>query len=143
MLSIVYSSKAEHPFSDADLALLLEQSRENNAELDISGMLLYRQGRFLQVLEGEDAPLRDKMAVIARDPRHTEVRTLLDEPIDHRFFGQWTMRYEHVSDDDASTIPGYRQSFDDLERDATESGTIPAVRELIRWFQQPSTPRSA
>ncbi|AUZ89011.1 hypothetical protein CVO76_16195, partial [Arthrobacter agilis] len=48
-LSIVYSSTATRPLNDADLSALLAISRRNNARAEVTGMLLYRGGRFLQV----------------------------------------------------------------------------------------------
>ena len=140
MLSIVYSSRASEKFDEEALASLLAQSRANNERLELSGMLLFREGRFLQILEGPDEALRERYAVIADDPRHTQVHTLIEEAIDHRFFAQWSMRYEVITDADAATAPGYRTSFEDLEREVGSSGTIPALRELIRWFQQKPEP---
>jgi hypothetical protein len=55
MFSIVYVSSALKPFSKTDLLTLLEKSRENNTSLGISGMLLYKDGNFMQVLEGESS----------------------------------------------------------------------------------------
>ncbi len=58
MLSLIYVSSSTRAFSDADLVALLEQSQEKNARLDITGMLLYKDGNFMQVLEGPDDAVR-------------------------------------------------------------------------------------
>jgi hypothetical protein len=116
MLSLIYSSVATDTFGEADLAGLLAQSRTANERNDVTGMLLFRNGYFLQVLEGPDAAVREKMAVIKTDPRHTKVTMLLE---------------------DLDDVPGYRTAFTDVESvtDGQGSSASPALRELIRWFQ--------
>jgi hypothetical protein len=55
MIQISYLSQASAPMSADQLIALLMQCRTNNAERGLTGMLLYGNGTFLQVLEGEDA----------------------------------------------------------------------------------------
>ena len=69
MLSLIYSSVATRSLDDDDLAGLLAQSRRANAENDITGVLLFRNGYFLQLLEGPDQAVRAKMATIKHDGR--------------------------------------------------------------------------
>jgi hypothetical protein len=135
LLSIVYSSSAAHPYDAEDLGALLALSRDNNARHQLTGMLLYRNGRFLQVLEGPEDVLRQRMSIIAADPQHTDVRILLQGTIDERQFPDWTMGYEPVSEAMADDVPGYRTTFADLDRDEEPSHSLQALRELIRWFQ--------
>ncbi|MHA7188712.1 BLUF domain-containing protein [Arthrobacter sp. MDT2-16] len=139
LLSIVYSSTADHPFTDEELSSLLDTSRENNARTQLTGMLLYRSGRFLQVLEGPAQLLRERMSVIAADPRHLDVRILLQETVDERQFPEWTMAFEPAADSHPDDIPGYRATFsdvmDDGEGDGDPQRSLAALRELIRWFQ--------
>ena len=49
-LSVVYSSIATVPFDEVDLALLLATSRMNNEAKGITGVLLHREGHFMQAL---------------------------------------------------------------------------------------------
>ena len=140
LLSIVYASSAAQPYSDEDLALLLTQCRANNARYGLTGMLLYRNGLFLQVLEGPADVLRERMSIIDADLRHTEVRILLRETIDQRQFPEWTMGYEPLSDDQADDVPGFRTTFADLERVQEPSPSLEALRELIQWFRDRATP---
>jgi hypothetical protein len=136
MTSIVYTSTALHPFSDEDLGQLLVTSRANNARTGLTGMLLYRSGRFLQVLEGPEDSLKERMAIIGADSRHAGVRVLLREPIAERQFPDWTMGHEPFSASLAKDIPGYRSTFEDED----PADTIQALRELIRWFQERAIP---
>ncbi|RII94637.1 BLUF domain-containing protein [Clavibacter michiganensis] len=139
MLSIVYSSNATGVFTDTDLAQLLQQSRASNADHGVTGLLVYRDGRFLQLLEGDKGAVRERMAVIANDTRHDQVRILLEEHVDARQFPDWTMAFARPTGEDQSVIPGFRATFDDLATEQPEHPTQPALRALIRWFQNEPT----
>jgi blue light- and temperature-responsive anti-repressor len=52
LLQVTFSSMASAPFSGASLLALLSRARQHNMILGVRGLLLYRDGRFLQVLEG-------------------------------------------------------------------------------------------
>lgn len=135
MLSLVYVSNASHPFNDDELAVLLLGSRANNARSGLSGLLLHRDGKFLQVLEGPDGTVRSKFAVIAKDPRHRDVQILASEHIPAARFARWTMSYQPTTDDLASELPG----FDDfLARSgvAGESDHTSTVAVLLAWFRE-------
>ncbi|OIH99761.1 MULTISPECIES: BLUF domain-containing protein [unclassified Curtobacterium] len=135
MLSLIYSSLATRHLEDDDLAALLAQSRRANAENDITGVLLFRNGYFLQLLEGPDQAVRDKMATIKHDDRHTKVSVLVEELVEERQFPEWTMGFP-AEDSDVEQAPGYRTTFDDLDAaGGTQVSSLPALRELIRWFR--------
>lgn len=135
VLSIVYSSTASRPFDDAMLRGLLEQSRAANAEHEVTGMLLYRNGRFVQILEGPEASVRETMARIETDPRHHHVRVLIDEYLSERNFADWTMGFEPISASAEALPEGFRDTFDDLESAVDPSATLRAARELSLWFR--------
>lgn len=59
MFRIVYTSTASVPFSTAELADLLKSARDNNQRHDITGMLLYKDNNFIQILEGPEQAVRD------------------------------------------------------------------------------------
>ena len=135
MLSVVYSSIATHPFDDAELEGLLRSSRDANERVEVTGVLFHKNGYFLQLLEGPDAAVLEKMATIRDDSRHEKVTTLLKEPIVERQFPQWTMAFAAADDEALGEVPGYRTAFADLEAGEDGSGPAQALRELVRWFQ--------
>jgi hypothetical protein len=140
VLSVVYSSAATRSFTDADLAELLIMSRSTNHATDLTGLLLYRRGRFLQVLEGPEATVRDRMAIITADPRHTRVRVLVEETRNERHFPDWTMGYEPISPVMSEEVPGYERTFTDEDDDADPANTMRVLRDLIQWFQDRAMP---
>ena len=127
LLSIVYSSAATVPFEDVDLAALLAVSRMNNERRGLTGLLLFRDGQFMQVLEGPEAAVRRALATIAADPRHTGVWTLDEETIEHRRFGAWSMGYRPLADGELTAW------FGSAETGAPEAGSRAAV--LLEWFR--------
>jgi len=135
VFSVVYSSNATAPFSDDALGELLQQSRASNAQRDITGMLLYRNGRFIQILEGPEQAVRETMGKIERDPRHDHLRVLIDEFIEERNFAEWTMGFEPITMPDKDAPEGFRDTFDDLESHGDPSATLRAARELSLWFR--------
>lgn len=103
LTSVVYASRATGRFHDAELAMLLAASRIKNEARAVTGLLLHRDGRFMQVLEGPDAAVRRVLAIIAADPRHTDVEVLDEERIAERRFGSWAMGYRSVGAGEAAT----------------------------------------
>ncbi|HSV29785.1 MAG TPA: BLUF domain-containing protein [Candidatus Omnitrophota bacterium] len=91
MLQLVYCSLATHPFSDHDLDGLLAQSRAVNGIRGITGLLVYEDGAFFQVLEGPDDEVVDVMERIERDRRHGCVNVMSRTAIRRREFGDWNM----------------------------------------------------
>jgi len=106
---IVYSSGATTRMSPQELAELLELARHKNESQDITGMLLYRGGHFLQVLEGSQESLSALVDKLNADPRHHSLRILLDEFIVARAFGAWSMAFKDVTGIDPLEYPAYSQ----------------------------------
>lgn len=130
LLSIVYSSVATGPFSEVDLALLLAVSRMNNESRGLTGLLLHRNGQFMQALEGPAAAVRGALRTIAADPRHSGVWTLAEERITERRFGSWAMGYRPISETDLAEAPSWFGSPEALDE---HSGT--RAGELLAWFR--------
>jgi hypothetical protein len=135
VLSLMYASSATEPLSETALDALLARSRSNNALRDLTGMLLYKDGQFMQVLEGDEETVRDTYAAIARDPRHEDVRVLLDTEIDRRQFEDWSMAYRRVSDEDLSRVPGYDPILHDYGRSLASWSEPSRARLLLDWFR--------
>jgi len=94
----IYASAATRELRDEELVTLLEVSRRNNAAWDITGVLGYHEGSFIQVLEGPKDPVDALLARIARDPRNTGISILDRSRIDERTFGAWSMGWVRASD---------------------------------------------
>jgi len=108
MIQITYLSQASTPMSAEQLLALLMQCRTNNVARGITGMLLYGNGTFLQVLEGEDEVVDRLVDTIAADPRHTGMRRLARKAIDRRQYADWSMGFERITSDGLRQVEGLR-----------------------------------
>lgn len=93
MLQIIYASAATAPMGSADLDALLAQARDCNLRSDVTGMLLYDDGSFLQVIEGPDGAVSSLYERIRHDSRHDRIRLLSTKTVAFREFGDWAMAY--------------------------------------------------
>ncbi|GAB3638107.1 hypothetical protein GCM10027422_36970 [Hymenobacter arcticus] len=92
---LFYQSQARQPFDTAALTALLHQSRAFNRAHHLSGLLLHTpDGRFFQILEGEETEVRalyyDR---IVADPRHHRCRLLGAGACPERSFADWNMGF--------------------------------------------------
>ncbi|MBE7158975.1 MAG: BLUF domain-containing protein [Rhodospirillales bacterium] len=136
LFCLVYVSSAVGVFSSEDLVALLATSRRNNARDGVTGMLLYRQGNFMQVLEGEEEKVRAVHERIQGDSRHRGLITLLQQPIEARQFGGWSMGFRNLSDPSLQKTPGYSDFLNQPRRTDRFFGTPSRVQKLLRMFRQ-------
>lgn len=94
---VVYFSTSFGLFQEEDLASILQQSRRNNAQANITGLLLYMNGHIIQVLEGEKQAVEALYKRIEQDQRHTHVVCVFNRPISRRLFDRWSMAYETLT----------------------------------------------
>ena len=106
----------------ADCATIVAASKAANPLHDITGVLFFTRGKFLQVIEGVEEELRQLMRNIERDTRHTNIEYLIDTPVTRRGFSRWNMDFFRLE-------PG--QAFD-----------ADTMKELTRSFETELLPRS-
>lgn len=115
MIQHVYLSRATSLFHETELAELLRRARRKNEQLGVTGMLVYREPFFMQVLEGPETAIDDLLATIGADRRHTQLTTVLQTSIRHRAFGDWSMGFFRPEASKVSELvlqyPGYHDFF--------------------------------
>jgi hypothetical protein len=92
MQQLLYVSNTSRDIPAPVLDEILAAAQKNNRTLGVTGMLLYVDGGFLQVLEGEPDVLAMLYAKIAADKRHWNTQVLLKRDAD-RAFGDWSMGF--------------------------------------------------
>jgi FAD-dependent sensor of blue light len=107
MYRMVYVSSAVKLFSERQLEDLLKQSRQNNSLLGLTGMLLYKDGNFMQCLEGPKEAVSTLEAKIKSDPRHRGMAVLLQEDHVQSAFHEWAMGFKRLDPHTALEFPGY------------------------------------
>lgn len=127
---IVYFSNSTGPFEEEDLSVILEQSRRNNAQSGITGVMLYVRGSIVQVLEGRQDAVEAMYQRILNDDRHSNVIGVLNRPIQQRLFDQWSMGYETISTRQLEDI----KAIVDLDGGDQALTDGPAILRMIKVF---------
>lgn len=70
---------------------LAKNAQKRNAAHSVSGALVFDDGCFAQVLEGELSAVERIFTSIQRDTRHCDLQILEYEPIEKRSFSNWSM----------------------------------------------------
>ena len=107
----IYISAATIPFSQEDLKALLEKAREKNHKVNVSGMLVYHEGSFFQVLEGPAEEVENVYDLISGDQRHDDVQLLLKQSIEERSFPDWSMGFVNTEKEALSKLAGFSDFF--------------------------------
>ena len=113
MISLIYVSSATHLLSEEELLDLLQLSRRKNEEAEITGMLLYKGGNFLQVIEGSEEAVTRLYQKLLKDPRHSQIMLLSKEPLKERQFPDWSMGFQNLDKLSPEEIPGYSSFLDE------------------------------
>jgi hypothetical protein len=131
---LVYTSIANKKMSDDDLEDLLKKIRKKNETRHVTGMLLYLDPFFMQVLEGEEAMVNDLFNLIKQDSRHHKVSLIYKKPIEERYFSNWTMGFSKISHENIAIMEGFS---DFLQRPTAEffSNSPSKVEELLYKFK--------
>jgi hypothetical protein len=111
LIHIVYASVETQAFSSAQLTELLQKARVKNEDLHMTGMLLYSDGNFFQVLEGEPDSVDGMYKKLHLDKRHQQLALIVREPIAKRYFADWSMGFSRVTPEELSQVDGLNDFF--------------------------------
>lgn len=135
LISLVYVSFESHPMSDQEIRDILVVSRENNRKLHITGMLLYRDGFFIQALEGDKEAVEELYDHIKADSRHENVTLVYKNDIQTRSFPRWSMGFNKIEQVDESQLPGFNnflQEPEDMEYFTENPGRAANLLEAFK-----------
>ncbi len=134
MIHIIYVSTAVEPMSDEELKDLLRLCRDCNERNQITGMMLYKNGHFMQVIEGHKGPVTQLMKKILRDIRHHNIDIMRREKIASRDFPDWTMGFQNIDTSDRFKVPGFTNILDsDLKPESFSEDTSQAHQLLLAF----------
>ena len=135
MFQLVYVSSAVKEFSHIEIVEMLNQWREKNHSLGVTGMMLYKEGNIMQALEGEKAVVHDIFKTISSDPRHYGVIAILEKEVEKRMFTDWSMGFRNLSDPQIQALPGFSRfmyntlSYENNKDDPSD------ILELLNLFR--------
>lgn len=111
---LIYISSAKNSLHEGDLCNILDESRERNKELNVTGMLLYMNDSFMQVLEGRHENVNHIYEKISQDPRHHDLHHLGTYPLKERNFSDWTMGFKKVDEHTINQHAAFFELTDDV-----------------------------
>jgi len=109
---LMYVSYAVAPLADNELEDLLATCRENNEKLNVTGMLMYIDGKFIQVLEGDKEEINNLFGTIVTDPRHKKISKIIEGRTFERNFPEWNMGFKSLSGKDFESLSGFNNIED-------------------------------
>jgi len=114
---IVYTSKAIEGLEQKDVFGIIRTAHNRNSAFSLSGALIFIDGYFLQVLEGESFRLRERFQAIDRDERHTDVLVREHQEVPDRLFpNDWmALRQGHEVIDLVRQLPQYASGFPSID----------------------------
>jgi hypothetical protein len=124
MKNIIYLSTAVKLITDEQLIDILNSARTNNKLKNVTGVLLYGDGTFIQVIEGEDADVDYIFDKILKDTRHKNVITLMNAQIVERSFDDWVMGFASVDAAQTENLTGYLQNADKIMQTTTKASLL-------------------
>ena len=103
-IQLLYLSNAKPELKQAELDKILEVSRKNNPSRNITGLLVFANGVFIQVLEGPSSEVTNLFETICDDTRHQEVAMLGEYVGQERIFSKWSMGFLQSTFDELTRI---------------------------------------
>jgi hypothetical protein len=101
---------------ERDLSAITSVAKSENAKRDISGVLFFYEGKFLQIIEGNQFLLQQLMENIKADKRHENVEILINTTVEHRGFESWNMDYFNFSNDKKFSRENLRKLSQNFEK---------------------------
>ena len=138
MIHLVYASKATREMDTEALLSMLNQARDRNNRQNLTGMLLYANHCFFQVLEGDVKDVEEVYASIVEDSRNINNTLILKKVIDRREFPNWTMGFQQLGEEECEAIKGYTD-FLHYKMGKKELESSDLVVHLLYQFKEANT----
>ncbi|MFN4761503.1 BLUF domain-containing protein [Gillisia sp. Q332] len=128
--AIVYVSTASKDLKDSEIKNILEESVAWNNGHDLTGILLYSEGNFFQIIEGEESVIKDLFESIKQDSRHIDVLQIFGKEIHKKAYDGYKADFiaarEHY---DPEKMECYMKQMEVLEE-----STQKAVKNMLKAF---------
>lgn len=137
LTSLVYISVADHQMEPDELLTILDSANRNNPEHGLTGMLLYQNGFFIQVLEGEASDVDLMYERILNDDRHHHIVLVEKVEISERAFGNWTMGFKNLDEISLDEVDGLTEFLQQpMTQEIMRDNPSHAVQLLYRFKEE-------
>ncbi|WP_181901454.1 BLUF domain-containing protein [Thalassotalea euphylliae] len=134
-LRLVYFSRSTSLMAQNELVSLLKKARMFNDQNDITGLLLYKNQSFVQLLEGPSERVASLFQSICTDERHYAIKTLVKEEAEQRLFPDWSMGFQNLNQSsEAEPLAGYSLFMSD-EHSPNLPPNYDKTMELLLFFR--------
>jgi Sensors of blue-light using FAD len=124
LYTFVYCSRAAEGVDDAEVGRIVESAQRCNFARGITGVLVFGNGVFFQLIEGPAAEIRKLIATLHCDPRHYDVVSLdWSEERRERLYPNWEM--ERVKADDIRAV------LNDALESSDDEDNAAALRRIL------------
>jgi hypothetical protein len=117
---------------------MLKESNARNSEAGITGMLLYKDGQFMQVLEGPADAVTTTFHRISKDNRHHSINVIVQGAVQERRFPGWSMAFRDLNLPDHQEVPGYSEFLNTPLTGKEFAGDPDRCEKLLLLFKQSS-----
>ncbi len=128
--AISYISTASNSVNKDEIKELLNKSEKRNDEKEITGLLLYSEGHFFQIIEGEKQEVSQLYNKIINDQRHSDVIKLFETEIKREAFDGY--KSDMVSESSGYNISTFKTYSNYLEILSPQKRN--AVENLLKAF---------
>lgn len=94
VFQLIYRSQADESLCYSDIERILRLSVEHNRQVGVTGVLLYRDGAFLQLLEGPRRAVFETFSRASRDTCHRLVQVVAERFAEDRMCSPWAMNFQ-------------------------------------------------
>ena len=136
LFHLAYVSSEKQAFSQADLIELLHEARAINETRDVTGLLLYKEDAFFQILEGSEEAVMTTFRSIEADDRHHQIEVLMREPCSEREYPDWRMGFANLNGVDLSLLQGYSDFLNKTDSPRAFLTEISRSERLAMLFRQ-------
>ena len=109
---LIYASAQTRELGSEELQNILMTARKRNPAIKVTGMLLYQNGSFLQVLEGPRKNVETLFNKIEPDKRHKKVVKVTTFYTAERLFSDWSMGFADVTKEQLESMKGLNDFFE-------------------------------
>lgn len=99
----------------SDLREIGQEAMRNNTRDDVTGVLIFDRGRFIQAVEGPAEALLRLRGRIQNDPRCSDLEVLFDQTVRERSMRDWTLKMLRLDDRpgiDPEAIKRFRNAYE-------------------------------
>lgn len=145
LFALTYLSRATRDLLPEELDAILLQARVFNAAEQVTGVLLYGDERFFQLLEGSEPSVRAVFDRLSRARAHAGIRVLSQGPVAERLFDSWHMGFARspISAMQDLSQFAWEDAIPLTRADAEASGGLGLVMRIWeRWSAEADGPPS-